>query len=183
MVVGNTLSVLSLTEIIRYMFSTDRPPYPFVNFQDSVHASTERGKQLLAIEKDHLSHSTLLYPVQIILWSDAFAPSLFNDKSVHCLLATIGAREGDHSGNSTFPIWIGEAKYSTSKVERLLVDELNLLNKAQTKEGPFIVYHHPLKRMVQVKTCVFSFLCDRQDKGKRTGTMLGGLENLIYGYR
>ena len=65
---------------------------------------------------------------------------------------------------------------------RNLVKELNLLSKGQTKKGPFLVYHKQLDRFIQVKTCPFSFLYDRPDKVKRTGTLLGGTYGLLYGH-
>lgn len=46
----------------------------------------------------------IIFPIKMILWSDGFAPALFNDSSVHICLATIGAKEGDHTGWRTFPV-------------------------------------------------------------------------------
>ena len=165
-------SVLSLETHIRHLFSTNNPPYPFLVMPEFIHAKTTRGQQLLQTMNDiKVAPGTFLYPIQIGLWSDAFNPHNFNVKSVHCCIVTIGGR-GDHSGRCSKPYWLGPAQNSIDEVENHLVDELNMLGTGYTNDGPFLVYHKLLKRVVQVVICPFSFLCDRPNKAHRTGTML-----------
>ena len=119
--------------IIRHLFSTDNPPYPFFELPDSIHAKAPRGQEFLNhIDDIIVSPNTVLYPIQIGLWLDAFVPHNFSDKFVHCCVVTIGAREGDHSGRFSFPYWLAPAKNSTDEVEKYLVNELNLLSKGLT---------------------------------------------------
>ena len=181
--VSKSYSMISITELIQYMFSTNHPPLPFLFSKDSIHIQTERGKELFSNVRELSTESNLLvFPIKVILWSDAFQPTLFSTKSVHCLLATIGSKEGNHTPSNTFPVWLGLAKESTYDVEMRVVKELNCLSSGLRTDGsPFVVYHQKLQRLVRVQTCVYSYLCDRPDKGKRTGTMTGGSHNLIYG--
>ena len=85
---------------------------------------------------------TFWYPIQIGLWSNAFNPHSFSDKSVHCCVITIGGREGDYSGRCSKPYWLGPAQNSTNEVEKYLVKELNMLGTGYINDGPFLVYHH-----------------------------------------
>ena len=56
-----------------------------------------------------------------------------------------------------------------------------MLGTGYTNDGPFLVYQKLLKRVVQVVTYPFSFLCDKTDKAHCTGTMMGGIYHLLYG--
>ena len=56
-----------------------------------------------------------------------------------------------------------------------------MLGTGYTNDGPFLVYHKLLKRVIQVVICPFSFLCDRPNKAHCTGTMMGGTYHLLYG--
>ena len=79
------------------------------------------------------------------------------------------------------PYWLGPAQNSTNEVEKYLVNELNMLGRGYTNDGPFLVYHKLFNRVVQVVICPFSFLCDRPNKAHCTGTMMGGTYHLLYG--
>ena len=99
-------------------------------------------------------------------------------------LVTIGVREGDHTGQNTFVLWLGPfIKTSTSSVEELLATELNSLRKGLDSTGkPFLVYHKPSERLVHVCVCLYAFLCDKIDKAKRTQMLQGGTYHLRHGY-
>ena len=65
--------MLQLENIIRHLFSTDNPPYPFFELPDSIHAMTPRGQEFLNhVDDISVSPNTVLYPIQIDLWLDAF---------------------------------------------------------------------------------------------------------------
>ena len=83
-----------------------------------------------------------------------YAPS-YSVKSVHYCVVTIGGREGDRSGRCSKPYLLGPAQNSTDEVENYLVNKLNMLGTGYTADGPFLVYHKLLKRVVQVVTCPF----------------------------
>ena len=139
--VGNGYSVMKISDVIRHVFSTTTPPFPFLPFTDSIHAKTPRGEELLNFEKEG-TFGPPTYPIKIILWSDGFKPILFNDNALHCLLATVGTVEGDHRGRSTFPIWLGPDKHSPEFAEQTVVEELNYLSDGLLPDGsPFMVYH------------------------------------------
>ena len=161
-----------IEDLIRYQFSTDRAPKPFVPMADLFHANTERGRELLrdvdGLQRQPIADS-LLYNIEIILWADGFAPSNYSSASVHVCFVTIGVREGDHTGRNTFVLWLGPSKTSTSSVEELLAAELNSLRKGMDSTGkPFLVYHKPSERLVHVRVCLYAFLCDKIDKAKRS---------------
>ena len=122
----------------------------------SIHAKTTRGQQLLqTLSGVKVDPGTFLYPYQIGLWSDAFNPHNFSVKLVHYCVVTIECREGDHSGRCSKPYWLGPAQNSTNEVEKFIVEELNMLGTDYINNGPFLVYHKLLNRIVQVVTCLF----------------------------
>ena len=86
--VGGEYAVLPLENIIPHLFSMDNPPYPFFELPDSIHAKTPRGQEFLNhVDDISVSPNTVFYPIQIGLWSDAFLPHNFIDKSVHCCVS------------------------------------------------------------------------------------------------
>ena len=59
-----------IEDLIRYQFSTDRTPKPFVPMADLFHANTEHGRELLwnvnGLQRQPIAGS-VLYNIKIIL--------------------------------------------------------------------------------------------------------------------
>ena len=172
----NKFVYIPLMETIRNQFATENPPHPFLPFDNDVHASSPRGQELLAsflespVNND--PHQPMLYPLKLILWCDGFQCfnfSVDSDASAHACYATIGAKDGDHSGKFTFLVWLGPQNVNTDEVECMLVNEINDLN-----DNDFFVYHNGLQRIVNIRVELYAFLCDRPDKGKRLNLLTGG---------
>ena len=108
-----------IEDLIRYQFSTDRAPKPFVPMTDLFHANTECDRELLrdvdGLQRQPIAGS-VLYNIEIILWADGFAPSNYSSALVHVCLVTIGVREGDQPGRNTFVLWLSPSKTSTSSI-------------------------------------------------------------------
>ena len=113
MVTNSAYAYQSIEEIICYLFVMGKAPHPFGNIKGSIHGITERGRQLLDDSNVQTSDIAghMLYNIELILWSDGFPHSAFNNSGVHVLLATIGGKEGDHHrGKNTHIIWCGHSK-------------------------------------------------------------------------
>lgn len=95
--VGNKYCTLKFEEVIRHAFCSKTPPLPFILLADSIHSTTPCGTELLsaAINVNVKKCYFLDYLIKLILWLDAFKPLQFNENSIHCMLATVGAQEGD----------------------------------------------------------------------------------------
>ena len=101
---GEGYAYVSLYDIIEYTFLDPKHlPAPLLPLPTSPHSETPRGKELLAgfIENKEDAVKYSIYPVEIILWIDAFMPHnvvIKNCCSVHTCIATIGRPYGDCSG-------------------------------------------------------------------------------------
>ena len=104
---SSTYAYQFIEKIISQQFLKGVARYQLVNFKDSVNYTTERGQLLLqdSTVKTIATSGHMLYNIEVILWSDGFQHSPYNNSGVHALLATIGGREGDHhKGNNTHVI-------------------------------------------------------------------------------
>lgn len=118
--------------------------------------------------------------LEVILWADGFLAhqfSVLSEASAHVCFITIGAPNGDQSGNHTFLVWLGPQKKSPENVEKFLVDEINQLSSSF-----FPVYHHKMKRIINVKLKLFVFLGDKIEKYKRLGLLQGQSYGTRFGY-
>ena len=92
-----------LAESLRVQFASDHPPNMFSVFGDSTHAKTPRGIELLSefLHSDASREGPALYPVKLVLWSDGFQcfnVTVNNEAAAHTCFATMGAKDGDMSG-------------------------------------------------------------------------------------
>ena len=108
------LVYIPIKETITRLFSNkSQIPNIFLPVAESPHASCPRGQELLnPIIPDLKSASdSKLYPLKLILWTDAFQcfnVSINSDASAHTCTATLGAIDGDHSGAFSFPVWLSK---------------------------------------------------------------------------
>ena len=186
MVTNSSYAYQSIEEIICYLFVMGKAPHPFGNIKGSIHGITERGRQLLDDSNVQTSDIAghMLYNIELILWSDGFPHSAFNNSGVHVLLATIGGKEGDHHrGKNTHIIWCGHSKKEQHAVQLKLKDELNRLGRGLNSHNePFLLEHYGTKRIVHVRTCLYAWLADIPDKAAMTMTLDGGNSHRRYGY-
>ena len=98
---------VSLADSLRVQFASDHPPNMFSVFGDSIHAQTPRGNELLAefLHSDASREGPAVYPVKLVLWSDGF--QCFNvtvntAAAAHTCFATMGAKDGDMSGECVY---------------------------------------------------------------------------------
>ena len=96
-----------IKQSIIFMFASETPPAPFLPLDGCMHAQTERGRELLP--ELQLGYTDTIpnncFFLETILWSDGFLAHQFsvkNDASAHVCFVTIGAQNGDQSGNHTF---------------------------------------------------------------------------------
>ena len=163
--IGEGYAYVSLYDIIEFAFSDPKNvPSPLLPLPTSPHGETPRGKELLTgfIENKEDAIKLSVYPVEIILWTDAFMPHnvvIKNCKSVHTCTATIGRPNGNRSGKFSHPVWLGPKDNDRSFVEKRLVEEINKLSTQGMQ-----VYHPVLKRIVLVTLKLYVFLADRPDK-------------------
>ena len=69
-----------------------------------------------------------LYPICVILWTDAFMPHnmlIKNCTSVHACKLTIRLPNGDHLSNFLYTISLGRKLDDWFHVDQKLVDEIN----------------------------------------------------------
>ena len=133
-------------------------------FHTSPHGLSLCGQELL----DGVINNTLeairhaIYPVEIILWTDAFMPHNVVIKkcgSVHTCTATIGRPNDDRLGSYSYPIWLDRKDNDRFLVKTNLVEELNNSSTIGMK-----VYHPGLKKIVRIIAKLYVFLCDPPDK-------------------
>ena len=173
---------IPVKETIIFMFASENPPVPFLPFDGCVHAKTEKGKELLPELQSNYTDSipNNCFFLEVILWADGFLAhqfSVLSEASAHVCFITIGAPNGDQSGSNTFLVWLGPQRNSPENVEFLLVEEINRLTSSY-----FPVYHHKMKRIVNVKLKLFVFLGDKIEKYKRLGLLQGQAYGARFGY-
>ena len=158
--IGKGYAYVSLHDIIEYAFSDPKHlPVPLLALPTPPHGETPRGKELLAgfIENKEDTVKYSIYPVEIILWTNAFMPHnvvIKNCCSVHTCTAIIGCPNGDRSGQFSHAVWLGRNDNNRSLVETRLV-EVNKLSKEVME-----VYHLVLKRIVLVTLKLYIFLAN-----------------------
>lgn len=173
---------IPLKESIIFMFASQNPPVPFLPFDGCVHAKSEKKNELLPELQSDFTGSTPnnCFFLEVIIWADGFLAHQFSvtsEASAHVCFITIGAPNGDQSGKNTFLVWLGPQKNSPENVEQLLVNEINRLSSSY-----FPVYHHKMKRVVNVKLKLFVFLGDKIEKYKRLGLLQGQAYCARFGY-
>ena len=112
---ANGYAHVSLYYIFEHAFSKpEHLPDPLLPFHISPHglSLSHRGQELLDAVKDNTLEAIrhAIYPVEIILWTDAFMPHNVVIKKcgyVQTCTATIGRPNDDRSGSYLYPICLG----------------------------------------------------------------------------
>jgi len=171
---------VSIREILRYHLANGQPldplvdlPYHGTGSQHSLHASSNRGKELLAAvkgEDDGLdplpNHQTpSKYPTAVSIWSDGFDPNSTrrNRGSAHIVLISIGAKQDHyHSGWNTYCVSIGPATGDISVVSARLASEMQELCDECLIENVYFDLNSG--RELSIFLRVFGFLQDRPER-------------------
>ncbi|CAJ1953201.1 unnamed protein product [Cylindrotheca closterium] len=157
----------------------DAPYSPQSKNVQSLHGSSQRGKDLVAFSNEQSNTQPTEFISEVVIWSDAFDTNNTknNRGSVHVVLVSVGTPGDDyHSGRNTYPVSLGPSNGDMTTAMEKLVRELTELFKGQKNK----FFHAASQKELAVSLRVYCFLQDRPERCSWLGLAYG---NGRYGAR